>query len=688
MPNRAGGLDVIRIDWERGVSPYSPRIIERGTRRIAEHFALDPETRLQRKAPLEEEWQAIRSLATKAVTEYFFGKCAYCESAIGLSSPVEVDHFRPKFGASDLSGEGSLDHYCWLTLEWTNHYAACPACNRAKRSMFPVDGERVGFQGDLSAEPAMLIDPCHEEPSEHLFFADDGHVRALSDRGEVTIKVFNLNRTPLVEARRRVYQRVELERRAGNPTAVTQMTARGEPYVAVALAALRALDSASELPEAGFAVPEEMRSADRVISEDAESFRLSARALREVEISNFGLVREMRIALPEPGGDQAPWLMLLGENASGKSTVLRAIGLALAGAQAASRYTQPDRVVSRGAEDGFVRLHFWDKEAVTELRFDCHDRDFGGNPGPSAIVLGYGALRYPGSARRPLVAAEGFARLGPLLRPVARIPHPGRWFASLGDGEFAVAARCLRDLLPIAEDGDVVRRGRTVALRIGGANLPLEALSSGYQTMVGVSADIMRLLFQRWQTLESAAGIVLIDEIDAHLHPRWKMRIVRSLRTAFPQVQFIASTHDPLVLRGVRDGEVAVLRRDPATGAAIQQGLPPIEGMSVDQILTSRHFGLDSTLDPADEAKLAELYHLQSLPREGDVDERIAALSAEIGDKVAIGRSRSERLMLKAADTLFADDPAFAEDEGPVPLSDATIGRLQAVIDRSAGSVG
>lgn len=679
---------MIRIDWPRGPTPYDRRILERGAARIAEHFALDPASRLQRKAPLEDEWQAIRSLATKVVTEHFRGKCAYCESAIGLSGPVEVDHFRPKFGASELSGEGSLDHYCWLTLEWDNHYSACPACNRAKRSMFPVEGERAGYGGDLSAERAVLLDPCADDPGDHLAFREDGSVLALSTRGEVTIRVFNLNRKPLVEARRRTYSLAEVQIRAKGTLDLADRIERGEPYAAVAMAALRAYETGDAGAAGGFAVPEEMRSADRVIAEDDEAFRLSARALRLVEIRNFGLVREMRIDLPEPRGDMAPWLVLLGENASGKSTVLRAVGLALAGAEAASRYTRPDRVVSRGAREGHVRLHFWDKEAVTELRFDRERRRFDGNPGPSAIVLGYGALRYPGSARRPLEPAQGFARLAPLLQPVARIPHPGRWFASLDDDEFAVAARCLRDLLPVSGDGDIVRRGHTVHLRLGGETMPLEALSSGYQTMVGVSADIMRLLFQRWRTLESAAGIVLIDEVDAHLHPRWKMRIVRSLRTAFPQVQFIASTHDPLVLRGVRDGEVAVLRRDPAAGAAIQLGLPPIEGMSVDQILTSRHFGLDSTLDPADEAKLAELYHLRSLPRTGDVGDRIAALESDIGDKVAIGRSRSERLMLKAADELFAADPAFVEDEGTVPLSDATINRLQAVIDRSAGATG
>lgn len=208
-----------------------------------------------------------------------------------------------------------------------------------------MEGERASYGADLSAERPMLLDPCRDDPVDHLAFQPDGTVLALSRRGETTIRVLNLNRKPLAEARRRTYDLIEVQLQVRGQLDVAELVARGEPYVAVALAALRAHEADDAAGGGGFAVPEEMRSADRVIAEDDEAFRLSARALREVEIKNFGIIQEMRIAMPEPGGDRAPWLVLLGENASGKSTVLRAIGLALAGAEAASRYTRPDRVV-------------------------------------------------------------------------------------------------------------------------------------------------------------------------------------------------------------------------------------------------------------------------------------------------------------------------------------------------------
>jgi hypothetical protein len=83
--------------------------------------------------------------------------------------------------------------------------------------------------------------------------------------------------------------------------------------------------------------------------------------------------------------------------------------------------------------------------------------------------------------------------------------------------------------------------------------------------------------------MEVAEGIVVIDELGAHLHPRWRMRIVASLCEVFPRVQFVASTHDPLCLRGLFDGKVTVLRRDAEQGVVSITDLPPIAGLRVDQ---------------------------------------------------------------------------------------------------------
>lgn len=58
-----------------------------------------------------------------------------------------------------------------------------------------------------------------------------------------------------------------------------------------------------------------------------------------------------------------------------------------------------------------------------------------------------------------------------------------------------------------------------------------------------MALDIVRNMVRKWGNLESSLGIVLIDEIETHLHPRWKMQVVSALRRAMPQVQFIFTTH-------------------------------------------------------------------------------------------------------------------------------------------------
>jgi hypothetical protein len=105
--------------------------------------------------------------------------------------------------------------------------------------------------------------------------------------------------------------------------------------------------------------------------------------------------------------------------------------------------------------------------------------------------------------------------------------------------------------------------------------------------------------------LYEARGVVLIDELETHLHPRWKLRVMAALRAALPQVQFIATTHDPLCLRGMDDGEVHVLIRDEDQRIEQLENLPNVRTLRAEQLLTSDFFGLSSTADPEVEQSLA-----------------------------------------------------------------------------------
>jgi hypothetical protein len=693
---------------------------------LREYYALGTSPRHQRHNPAGDYWAKYGDRAKRLLVPSSDDKCDYCELG-GSRHELEIDHFRPLMAAGDLEGHASPDHYGWLAFDTKNLYSACKPCIRAKRQIFPVEGPRgQPFETVASLrrnERALLLDPRADEPALHLRFVENGTVEPMTDRGDVTIKVLNLNRNDLQKRRSEVWQRIQftwhqlLENGAtapGRSAAITSMARDQAPHAAVARAFLAQVSgrSAPPPPAPRRSIPSPPRPS-RPLSElieseaTAEEFRLAARPLHSASFRNFRVLRDLRLQFPEPSSGKAPWLMLLGENAVGKSSILQGIGLALAGADEARRWARAEDLLTQKEDEGSIELRFWDNDQPVKLSFARGVPDFGGTRRPSAIMLGYGALRYPTPRTR---RANGggqarFTRLGPLMGPVARIPHPARWLADLGSDDFDIVASALRQVLPVGRDGTMFRRGRRIYFDFGGEARPLAELSAGYQAVVGMTVDIVRVLFERWNSLFDAAAIVLIDEIDAHLHPRWKMRIVKSFREAFPAVQFIASTHDPLVLRGLRNGEVALLRRyplDPFEAGAepsdnaesetpeeprieVEQDLPPIEGVPVDQLLTSRHFGLRSTLDPELEAQFNEYYHLQSLPETPERLARIADLKTALAGKRLLGRDQREQLLLEAADLYIARQSGALRRLEQENLKQSTLTRLQKIWDRSAG---
>jgi uncharacterized protein (TIGR02646 family) len=135
-----------------------------------------------------------------ALYDVFQRKCAYCESMV---DDAFVDHYRPRENATGGSGT-SPDHYWWLAWEWRNLYNACNACSRAKGAGFPVDGPRAPLECPYdelaTAERALLLDPCLDDPEHLLVFDESGRVVATDVRAMTTIDLLSLNRTHLVAA--------------------------------------------------------------------------------------------------------------------------------------------------------------------------------------------------------------------------------------------------------------------------------------------------------------------------------------------------------------------------------------------------------------------------------------------------------------------------------------------------------
>ncbi len=130
--------------------------------------------------------------------------------------------------------------------------------------------------------------------------------------------------------------------------------------------------------------------------------------------------------------------------------------------------------------------------------------------------------------------------------------------------------------------------------------VPLRQLGYGYQTLITWIADLANRMVERYPDSSdplAAPAVVLVDEIDLHLHPLWQRTLMDFLTKRFPNTQFIVTAHSPLVAQAAADANLAVLRRE-ADHVVIDNDVDRIRGWRIDQILTSELFGLPSTALP------------------------------------------------------------------------------------------
>ena len=362
--------------------------------------------------------------------------------------------------------------------------------------------------------------------------------------------------------------------------------------------------------------------------------------------------------------------------------MLQATALALIGSKYLKRLIpDPKDFVRRGAKAARVEVHLSNTANPVTLELSASGRVKCSLEHSRVLLLGYGATRLLPKAGMPPDKSERYAKVDNLFDPFVPVADPEHWLLSLPKREFDACSRALKHLF-LQLDGPerLVRRKNQILVETRGGTVPLRQLSDGYQSVIGITADVMRIVTRYWQAMEVAEGLVIIDELGAHLHPRWRMRVVTGLRHAFPRIQFIASTHDPLCLRGLDDNEVVVLRQDPSGRTYAVTDLPPVSGMPVEQLLASEHFGLHSTIDPDVDAAFTRYYDLKAKRSRSEAEEgELAAAKAILDRKKVLGKDRRERLMLEAIDGLIAREDA-AEIDGDGAASKAeTIKSVQEI---------
>lgn len=353
--------------------------------------------------------------------------------------------------------------------------------------------------------------------------------------------------------------------------------------------------------------------------------------LRRLKLTNVRSISELDIDFTMGDGKARPWTFLLGENGAGKSTVLRAIALVTAGSEALPeilgdldwwiREGQSNaaielEIATAGNERRAATLRF--QRASGTLRFLTDNAptlreldDALRHTARNYFVVGYGVNRraaLDGATVSPNSSAYRTSRsqnIATLFNPNSTLVSLEQWAIDLdyrlGEKGLDLVRRALDKLLPDVRFAGVDKSNRRLRFKTLDGTLPLELLSDGYQAMAAWCGD---LLFRITETFKNhkeplnTRGLLLIDELDLHLHPVWQRQLVSFLRDTLPRFQVVATTHSPLTIHQAGKGELFVLRRDPALGNAVRAqhyDAAPSQ-LTLSQVIQSPIFGLD-TLD-------------------------------------------------------------------------------------------
>lgn len=217
----------------------------------------------------------------------------------------------------------------------------------------------------------------------------------------------------------------------------------------------------------------------------------------------------------------------------------------------------------------------------------------------------------------------------------------------LDEGEKSPALRlvfqAIESMLPEAKSVHYSNKLGTLILHHGNGSKPtFGELSDGYRNIVALAADIaIKAAMLNPQLAEKALeltpGVVLIDELDLHLHPKWQRRVIEDLRRTFPKIQFICTTHSPFLIQSLRSGEeLIVLDGQPTADLA---------NMSVEEIAQ----GIMGIPNPQvslryEKMKGAARSYLETLEESAkEPEEKLAEFKERLADTIAP----------------YADNPAF-----------------------------
>jgi len=349
--------------------------------------------------------------------------------------------------------------------------------------------------------------------------------------------------------------------------------------------------------------------------------------LKNVKLTNFRCYDKLDISFSDEENRIRQRTLLLGENGTGKTNLLKAIALITAGSNALGELIgNPDdwiQIDKEYCEIEAILMTQKGKERHIKLRINRGDtlREFfvRGEKSLSEIddalehtarnyfVLGYGVSRkmaYPNiQTKSEKYSTHRAGSVATLFDREASLNSLETWAMDLDyrqeSSGLAVVKKAINKLLPGIRFYKIDKKKRRLLFKTSDGIVPLELLSDGYQNMAAWIGD---LLYRVTETFEDynkplkARGLLMIDEVDLHLHPLWQRELLFFIGDVLPNFQLIVTTHSPFTAQQADEGQLHCLYRLPGKKEKIRlmafPGNP--RHLLMHQLIMSDLFGLKS----------------------------------------------------------------------------------------------
>lgn len=346
--------------------------------------------------------------------------------------------------------------------------------------------------------------------------------------------------------------------------------------------------------------------------------------LRKLTLNNFKCLSNIELSFENTKSTNRKWTLILGENGTGKSNILKSIALVTSGSNALGELLgNTDSWIKSGKKSCLIVAELETKkgaERIISLRFNRGDNfskiisnnkeslylidEAIENADRDYFVVAYGASRrlsnevfsnFEKSRNGRSINVRNLFDNASTLNPLTA------WIVELdyrsGNEGINLVKEALKDFLPGITFHSIDKEKKQVLFETVDGIIALDQLSDGYQNMAAWIGD---LLFRITETFKDhkkpleARGLLLIDEVDLHLHPKWQRMLLDFIDAKLPNFQVVATTHSPLTAQQANTGELFALKRNDDNVVEIVPFNGSPKSLLVNQLLMTPIFGLET----------------------------------------------------------------------------------------------